>query len=611
MRGTRRSLAGLLATIAIVTGMLAAAAPANADTGSPQQNQAEFNAQLSARAATEGVPSPNAAPDAVGVQATAAATSNPVVASAFTAGDLISDAVFYNGTAWTAAQVQAFLNSQVPTCKTGYTCLKSHAESTLGLSHPLCNYAGKSSETAAQIIANVGAACGINPKVLITLLQKEQGLVTDTWPSQTQYDHATGWLCPDTSECDASSAGFFKQVLGAAWQFIQYGSDPSFNWYPVGKVTNILYSPEKGCTKSAPVAIWNKATAALYYYTPYQPDPAALANFFGTGDTCSSYGNRNFWGNFTQWFGNPTAGSTPTMTRSAGSDRYGTAVSVSAAAYPTPGVAAVYIASGADFPDALGAAPAAALAAHRGPLLLVAPTAIPASVVTELKRLKPLNIYVVGGTGAVSASVAAQLASYGPVHRLAGVDRFDTSRVIAKTFFTGPVTTAYIATGFNYPDALSAGAAAGAHGSPVILVNGGAATVDAATKTLLTNLGVTKVKIVGGTGAVSAAYAAGLGKFVTTQRLSGADRYQTSVAVNVDAFPGATAKTYLATGLSFPDALAGAAAAGAAASPLYVVKSGCVAPAAAESALATHPGFTLLGGTSVLGAGVGKLTVCP
>jgi putative cell wall-binding protein len=206
--------------------------------------------------------------------------------------------------------------------------------------------------------------------------------------------------------------------------------------------------------------------------------------------------------------------------------------------------------------------------------------------------------------------VYTKLASYGPVHRLAGADRFETSRVIASTFFTS-ASTAYIATGMNYPDALSAGAAAGAHGAPVILVRGSSTTVDAATGMLLRQLGVTTVKIVGGTGAVSAAYQASLGQSFTTKRLSGTDRYQTSVAVNTDAFPGATTKTYFATGLSFPDALAGAAAAGAAGSPLYVVKSGCVASAAAESALATTPGFTLLGGVAVLGAGAAKLTVCP
>ena len=41
--------------------------------------------------------------------------------------------------------------------------------------------------------------------------------------------------------------------------------------------------------------IENRATAALYYYTPFTPNAAALANLGGTGDACLSYGNRNFW----------------------------------------------------------------------------------------------------------------------------------------------------------------------------------------------------------------------------------------------------------------------------------------------------------------------------
>ena len=49
--------------------------------------------------------------------------------------------------------------------------------------------------------------------------------------------------------------------------------------------------------------IQNQATAGLYLYTPYRPNAAALANLYGTGDGCSSYGNRNFWRMFTDWFG--------------------------------------------------------------------------------------------------------------------------------------------------------------------------------------------------------------------------------------------------------------------------------------------------------------------
>lgn len=49
------------------------------------------------------------------------------------------------------------------------------------------------------------------------------------------------------------------------------------------------------------------ATAALYNYTPYTPNGAALSNMYGTGDRCSEYGNRNFWRIFNDWFG-PTIG---------------------------------------------------------------------------------------------------------------------------------------------------------------------------------------------------------------------------------------------------------------------------------------------------------------
>ena len=54
--------------------------------------------------------------------------------------------------------------------------------------------------------------------------------------------------------------------------------------------------------------ISNQATASLYNYTPYQPNAASLAAGYGHGRRCSSYGNRNFWIYFTDWFGSTQAG---------------------------------------------------------------------------------------------------------------------------------------------------------------------------------------------------------------------------------------------------------------------------------------------------------------
>jgi len=62
-----------------------------------------------------------------------------------------------------------------------------------------------------------------------------------------------------------------------------------------------------GCgTKTFPLK--SQATAALYYYTPYTPNDAALSNLYGSGDTCSAYGNRNFWRYYWDWFGSPIGG---------------------------------------------------------------------------------------------------------------------------------------------------------------------------------------------------------------------------------------------------------------------------------------------------------------
>ena len=96
------------------------------------------------------------------------------------------------------------------------------------------------------------------------------------------------------------------------------------------------------------------------------------------------------------------AHTTGSVTRLGGTDRYATAVAVSAATY-RPGVSVVYLATGTGFADALAGAPAAGMQA--GPVLLVTPTSIPAVVAAELTRLHPARIVILGGTGAVSAAV--------------------------------------------------------------------------------------------------------------------------------------------------------------------------------------------------------------
>jgi uncharacterized protein with LGFP repeats len=233
----------------------------------------------------------------------------------FKPGDIISDAIFFDEGTMSEAAIQSFLNSKVPSCAVGYTCLKSYKETTRSIpADPMCKsaYQGAANETAARIIYKVSQACGVNPQVLLVTLQKEQGLVTSTRPSSRQYRSAMGYGCPDTAPCDAEYYGFFNQVYKSAWAFQRYtmppGTGPGTPWnsvysrYAAGKTATIQYHPNTSCGTSQ-VYIANKATGSLYFYTPYRPNAAALKAGYGIGDSCSAYGNRNFFNYFTDWFG--------------------------------------------------------------------------------------------------------------------------------------------------------------------------------------------------------------------------------------------------------------------------------------------------------------------
>ncbi|MCI4658391.1 cell wall-binding repeat-containing protein [Cryobacterium zhongshanensis] len=548
--------------------------------------------------------------------------TNNVYAKDFNPGNIISDANFYNGSAMTAPTVQTFLDAQGVDC-TGTLCLKSYRQATVDIpSDTWCSaYTGVASEFASGMIAKVGAACGISQRVLLTLLQKEQRLVTRTDPTQSLLDTATGFSCSDTSDCEVEFAGFFKQLYGAAHRFRSYESGTA---YRQGTTVAIRYNPDVACG-SAKVTIWNKATSALYNYTPYQPNAEALlpANFFGDGDSCSAYGNRNFWSVYNGWFDSSSIGSVPTVTRISGQDRYDTAVAISLKTYPDGNVPVVYVAAGTNFPDALSAAPAAA--ALGGPLLLTLPDRLLDPVLAEVKRLNPVRIVVAGGFGSISESAFAQLSALigqpnvrlNDVTRLNGIDRFETSRLIAQDAYTqlkaldpSKVEVAFVASGANFPDALSAGAVAGAIGAPVILVNGSADTVDAPTAALLHDLDVTKATVVGGPPSISASFSQSLAKLVPIVPISGSDRFDTNLKLN-DSAPSTGDTVYLTTGFSFPDALAGAAAAGHGHDALYLAQTTCVPAHAVESILTRHvPVVYPLGGPTTLTNTVSQLISC-
>jgi hypothetical protein len=273
--------------------------------------------------------------------------ANAAAAADWNPGYIVSDANFYDGTALSAAGVQSFLQSSNSGCSAGHVCILNYTQDTPSM--PGTAYcgaiAGSGGESAASIIARIGAACNISQKTLLVLLQKEQGLVTSRAPSASAWAHATGFNCPDTAPCNPAYAGFFYQVYYAARQLQLYRAFPgSFN-YKARAVNSILYHPNRGCGSSS-VYIANDATAALYIYTPYQPNAAALANMYGTGDGCSSYGNRNFWRLWTDWFGSPT-GAPITIAQLSGTSSVFLIASGRRYSFPSADMLAQYAAFGA------------------------------------------------------------------------------------------------------------------------------------------------------------------------------------------------------------------------------------------------------------------------
>ena len=271
------------------------------------------------------------------------------------AGRIIDDLVFTDKNAMNPDQIQVFLNNMVGTggngrvagqCDTNgvgtselgggtraqygaahnnpapFTCLKDYYEVPKivpGPGMPASNYGGApipaGARSAAQLIWDAAQKYSINPKVLLVTIQKESvgPLTTDDWPFSSQYTYAMGAHCPDSgpggsANCDPNYAGFSIQISESAALLRYYLDNMSQPWwqYKTVGINSILYNPNTSCGRSD-VNIETQATAALYTYTPYQPNNAALSVVTDSspGGTvpCGAYGNRNFWWYYKKWFG--------------------------------------------------------------------------------------------------------------------------------------------------------------------------------------------------------------------------------------------------------------------------------------------------------------------
>ena len=292
-----------------------------------------------------------------------------------------------------------------------------------------------------------------------------------------------------------------------------------------------------------------------------------------------------------------------------GPNRYATAAELSKVRFPTPpSTLNVFVATGLNFPDALSAAPAAGFL--DGPILLVTTSGIPAETKTELTRLGPSKIYVVGGPSVISEVVRNELIQYTDsklgtsVERVSGANRYATAAAVSNLFPTNR-TAVFVATGRNFPDALAAGPAATLTDAPVLLVDTNSIPGD--TAAALTWLSPTTIYVVGGNTVVTDSVRGQLAAYTdsgsagSVVRLSGPNRFATGVEITKQFWPGTAARTTAATGLNFPDALAG----GAYPIPLHLVRQNEVPdPVGPDVARLDPSRIDVLGSSGVVSDGV-------
>lgn len=266
-------------------------------------------------------------------------------AASFNPNDIISDSIFDNANAMTAIQIDDFLNTFPNSCISSNSGFRSIDPTGY---NPTSGYQYGGFVSAGQVIYDAAQAYGLNPRVIIATLEKEQSLVTGQNSfagycnngDQHKYAAAVGYGCPDSgttynytglslyqrngitvtstgTTCvnSASKAGFSQQVIRAAWlfKFGEQRAKGNINWAAVhgnwdnsddpqtcygGPMTQGTFArcPSGGATyydgystiDGNAVLVGSGGTAALYWYTPH------------------FHGNQNFFNLFTAWFGSTT-----------------------------------------------------------------------------------------------------------------------------------------------------------------------------------------------------------------------------------------------------------------------------------------------------------------
>ncbi len=349
-----------------------------------------------------------------------------------------------------------------------------------------------------------------------------------------------------------SATAFSPSQINLSWTKNAAGNNVMVVW----SATNTFGTPQNGTSYSVGTTIPGGGTVLYrssgtstshngltentpYYYKAYS---YTAANAYSSGSGASA----------------TTQTGETIVSRLCGVNRYATAVEISRTGWPD-GADMVLLARGDDFPDSLAGV---SLATQLDiPILLTSPTSLSSVTRAEIERLGAHLVLVLGGPGAISEEVVNAVLEIDPVDetfRFAGVNRYETAQKIAKRLAEGaPFNAVFLASGLNFPDALAAASYGAMAGYPILLTRPDA--LPQATKDALNQLtSVKHVILAGGTAVIQPAIEAELNDMgLTVQRVAGSNRYNTSVALARTFLEESAEHVFIATGVNFPDALAG------------------------------------------------------
>jgi N-acetylmuramoyl-L-alanine amidase len=253
-----------------------------------------------------------------------------------------------------------------------------------------------------------------------------------------------------------------------------------------------------------------------------------------------------------------------------GQDRIETALCIAQKGWTS--APTVILCESSDYPDSIAAAPFAA--SLDAPILLTGGKKLDQRVVNELQRLNPQKVILLGGEACLTATIETELDNLAlSWERIGGENRYATSVLLAEKLSSDSLI---IANGDNFPDALSAASYAAIQQMPIVLTS---KTLPPSVVEYTQRIQPGNIIVIGGEGVVPTE---ALTKYALNPatRLGGQDRYETNA--KIVAYMQDTVESddlFLASGMTFPDAVAGTVLAAKRKVPLLLTAKEDIPPA--------------------------------